>query len=143
MNTTSPNASHTPITLLTLPLETKKEIFDYLVHDDLPTLAILRRTHTSFLAMIPKSDLRTKPTKRELRHQLVIADNDFEYLLPVDQAPCYVCTSVGPREGVDRYVLGNKIRVYECPRCMREFAGCEDAIGPRGEDWRLSFLFEG
>lgn len=73
MNTTSTTAPHTPTTLLTLPLDIKKEIFDYLIHDKLPTLAILRRTHTSFLAAIPKSDLRNKPTKDELSRQLVNA----------------------------------------------------------------------
>ncbi len=137
MNTTSPNAPHTPITLLTLPLDIKIEIFDYLTHNKRPTLAILRRTHISFLAAIPKSDLRNKPTKDELRRQLINAYNDFEYLLPVDQAPCYVCTMVGLRHGVDRYLLRNTVRVYECLRCMGQWA-----TSPHGDDWNFAFLLK-
>ncbi len=134
MTTSISTAPNPPVTLLTLPLDIIKEIFDYLTHDNEPTLAILRRTHSSFLAAIPKSDLRTKPTAKELCQQLRTAYHSFNYLLPIDHVPCYYCNIVGPKgelESDETFVPTasddweckySRLLVYKCRRCKAELS---------------------
>lgn len=80
--------------LLALPLEVRHQIISYCVHHPTPTLAILRRTHSSFHNVIPKSDVRCKPRWARLREQLINARLRFPYLLPEDYVACFRCLSI-------------------------------------------------
>lgn len=74
--------------LLALPSEIKLHIIDYLSHDIVPCLAILRRTHSTLLDVIPKARLRSEFTTRQLRRQLLYIKNYCKWLLPEDHIPC-------------------------------------------------------
>lgn len=82
--------------LLALPTELKLKIFSYLTDDEYPALPCLRRTHSSFLHLIPKSHVRSSVSDDNLYRQLITIDMDYAYLLPPDHHPCFSCTEVLP-----------------------------------------------
>lgn len=82
--------------LLALPTELKLEIISHLPHDPYPSLACLRRTHSSFLDLIPKAHICSKLSANELCGQLLKTELEYAYLLPPGHYPCYVCTRVLP-----------------------------------------------
>lgn len=92
--TASPETELPP--LLALPLEIKQDIFAYLHDSREPTLAILRRTHSSFYRIIPRSELRSK-VPRQLGSQLLRAEARYPYLLPPGHYTCFECLCVLPR----------------------------------------------
>lgn len=103
---TDPSYSH----LLSLPLELKREIIQYLVHGPEPSIAILRRVQTHFRDIIPKGKGRAQLSKEDARAQLLKAESyvfDFHYcpqltplklrlFLPDNFYPCYECINVLP-----------------------------------------------
>ena len=102
--TPSPTEHRQP-PLLALPTELKLHIITYLYVDQTPNLACLRRTHTSFRDIIPKSDVRSTSPAPLLRHQLLDAELNYPYLLPVDHYPCYKCTAVLPVQDFHPYLV--------------------------------------
>ncbi len=98
MTTTSCPTQHVLPPLLVLPTELKLQIIKYLADDKSPNLACLRRTHTSFLDIISKSDLRYMPPPFILRGQLLDTELNHCYLLPRHHYPCYKCTAVLPSQ---------------------------------------------
>lgn len=82
--------------LLALPTELKLDIITYLYDDTSPNLTCLRRTHTFFLSITLKSDIRSKSSVSLLRSQILSTELNYPYLLPPDHYPCYGCTAVLP-----------------------------------------------
>ena len=106
--------------LLALLAELKVEIISYLLHDEYPSQACLRRTHSSFLPLIPKSDIRSNLTEAELRNQLLRTELEYAYLFPPEHYPCYFCTRLQPLDAfvvaVDRFAAN----MFDCHRCCLE-----------------------
>ena len=96
MNSTAKSTESAVSPLLALPVELTLEIISHLGHDVFPSRACLRRTHSSFLQLIPKADIRSKLSDRDLSEQLLKAELEYEYLLPHDHYPCYYCARVLP-----------------------------------------------
>lgn len=83
--------------LLRLPFDIIEEILSYFYKEDAPTLAILRRTHSTFLSTIPKSHVRAKAGDHDiLTRQLRTAERDHPYLFPKTHHPCHRCNAVLP-----------------------------------------------
>ena len=102
MNLTSEPTEQAPPPLLALPAELKLEIISRLLHDEYPSQACLRRTHSSFLPLIPKSDIRSNLTETELCNQLLRTELEYAYLFPPEHYPCYFCARVQP---LDAFVV--------------------------------------
>lgn len=113
--------------LLTLPTELKLHIISYLPRERSPILACLRRTHTSFLNLIPKSKIRSDIPHYTLCSQLLETEMHYSYLLPIDHYPCYSCAAVlsvqnfHPNSTQRDYVIGGA-RAYarSCSQCALE-----------------------
>ena len=120
--------------LLALPTELKLQIIAYLSQDTSPNLAYLRRTHTSFLNVIPKSDVRLKSSRFLLRSQLLAAEVNHRYLLPLNHYPCYKCTAVLHRRMFNPGSIHLVFPVYErwCRRC--DTSGMVTTEGIRWEE---------
>lgn len=84
--------------LLALPVELKLNIISHIPHDEFPTRACLRRTHSSFLTLIPKTHVRSPLSDVDLSNQLLKTELEYIYLLPADHYPCYFCARVLPLE---------------------------------------------
>lgn len=84
--------------LLVLPVEIKLEIISRIPHDRHPTLACLRRTHSSFLDLIPKAKIRSEMSRLALCDQLLTTERHYAYLLPPNHYPCHVCARVLPTD---------------------------------------------
>lgn len=84
--------------LLGLPVELKLEIISHLPHDEYPSRACLRRTHSSFLQLIPKTDIRSKLSDTQLSDQLLKTELEYPYLFPPDHYPCFFCARVLPMD---------------------------------------------
>lgn len=87
---TDPSYSH----LLSLPLELKREIIQYLVHGPEPSIAILRRDHTHFHDIIPKGEGRAQLSKEDACAQLWRAESYHYFFFPNGFYPCYECVHV-------------------------------------------------
>ena len=113
--------SSRPSQLLSLPLEIQQSIFSYLVDSPTPDLAVLRRTHSSFRAMMPKSQLRST---NMFTYQLNRAGNSYPYLLPAQHLPCTYCNKVLNEE----FIVGSDVmkrddgdwKVWICIICNRK-----------------------
>lgn len=82
--------------LLTLPPEILLKIIDSSIEHPEPTLALLRRTHRCFFSLIPRRDVRNKPSRAALNDQLRIAESNFSFLFPPDHFACLSCLRVKP-----------------------------------------------
>ena len=82
--------------ILALPVELKLDILSKIPHDEYPSLACLRRTHSSFLDLVPKAHIRYQLSETDLCHQLLKTELAYAYLLPPDHYPCYLCARVLP-----------------------------------------------
>ena len=100
--------------LLVLPVEIKSEIISHIPHDRFPTLACLRRTHSSFLNLIPKAAIRSKLSRPALCDQLLTTETHYAYLLPPDHYPCHVCARVLPADAFP-FHLEQKFAIVEDP----------------------------
>lgn len=100
--------------LLVLPVEIKLEIISSIPHDRHPTLACLRRTHSSFLNLIPKATIRSKLSRLALCDQLLTTETHYAYLLPPDHYPCHVCARVLPTDAFP-FDLEHKFAMVEDP----------------------------
>ena len=87
--------------LLALPVELKLAIISHLPQDEFPTRACLRRTHSSFLTLIPKTHVRSPLSDVDLPNQLLKTELEYVYLLPADHYPCYFCARVLPLEAFE------------------------------------------
>lgn len=96
MNLSSGSRGQARPRLLELPVELQLEIISHLPHDQHPSRACLRRTHSSFLQLVPKSDIRSKISELQLYNQLLRTELDYTYLLPPDHYPCFFCARVLP-----------------------------------------------
>ena len=98
--------------LLTLPTEMKLHIISYLLDtedfgDFDPSLIILRRTHSTFRAIIPSTpygppvldDLMLRYAREK---RLLQAERHHPYLIPPNKFPCYGCQLV-----LDSSTFGN------------------------------------
>ena len=137
---------HATSSLLALPLELQLGIISLLAHDEYPSLACLRRTHSHFLALIPKAQIRSGLSRTELCSQLRKTELEYEYLLPPEHYPCYFCARVLPHEAL------TGIFVWERPltvdrerrgtfgnRCCNDCCGLED--GSYTTSWKESLLW--
>lgn len=82
--------------LLALPLEIKREIIANLYYSDDPALAMLRRTHSSFFHIIPKSDIRSKASSSNIHYQLLNVERNYPTILPFLHYTCFKCCQVLP-----------------------------------------------
>ena len=96
MASSSGSACQTLSPLLTLPVELKELIISYLCDDHYPSLVCLRRTHSSFITVIPKAQIRSNLSRADLLQQFLVTERLFPDLLPRDHYPCYVCARVLP-----------------------------------------------
>ena len=103
--------------LLTLPVELKLEIISHLPHDEYPSRACLRRTHSSFLQLIPKADIRSKLSDTELSNQLLKTEMEYAYLFPPDHYPCYMCARVLPLGAFDDSISDPHAHYRSCQQC--------------------------
>ena len=90
--------------LLNLPVEIKKQIVSFLFTDHRPNLAVLRRTHSSFLNIIPKSELRkSRGISHLCKAQMAYAQRFLPYLLPKGYGPCFTCGKLNYVSITQRY----------------------------------------
>lgn len=131
----------TTLTLLTIPTEIKLIIISFLSYDCAPNLAVLRRTHSSFLSIIPKSDLRTKCDIDTLYERLVYAEIHYPHLLPQGHVPCADCARVQPIESMMEdwlphaiyfgHGLKKQTRIWQTYTCSGLCSGIKDRVwGP-------------
>lgn len=90
--------------LLALPVELKLQIIWHIPRDEYPLLACLRRTHSSFLDLIPKAHIRSQLSETELCKQLIKTELEYAYLLPSGHYPCYVCAKILPLDSFVEYM---------------------------------------
>lgn len=96
MNLSSGSREQALPPLLALPVELMLEIISYLPHDEYPSRACLRRTHSSFLQLIPKAEIRSKLSDSQLSDQLLRTELDYSYLFPPNHYPCFFCARLLP-----------------------------------------------
>ena len=134
MNPTSEPTKQALPPLLALPNELKLDIISRLLHDEYPSQACLRRTHSSFLPLIPKSDIRSNLTETELCNQLLRTELEYAYLFPPEHYPCYFCARVQPLGAFvvafDRF----SSLIFDGQRC------CMDCRLLKPKGYRRSFL---
>ena len=125
--------------LLALPTEIKLQIIAYLSREKSPNLACLRRTHTSFLNIIHKSEIRSKTPSSVIRSQLLDTELNHPNLLPLNHYPCYACTAVLSAHNFHPYLTHSKLAIagsyaYErfCSRCALQNPGPEEYL------WRVA-----
>lgn len=126
------SGSQTLPPLLALPAELKLQIFSYLTDDDYPALPCLRRTHSSFLNLIPKARIRSSVSDETLYRQLVTTDMEYAYLLPPGHRPCFVCTEMLPFDAFDAksepYVRDDNDHGYRYIHCCKECSNTESFV---------------
>lgn len=110
--------------LLALPTELKLQIISCIPRGSSPSLACLRRTHSSFLNLIPKSEIRSNISSFHLRCELFNTEINHPYLLPLNHYPCYSCVAVlsvqsfQPYSTHSDYVIGGSCAYLRlCFRC--------------------------
>lgn len=125
--------------LLALPTELKLQIISCIPRGSSPSLACLRRTHTSFLNLIPKSEIRSKTSSFRLRCELFETEMSYPYLLPLDHYPCYSCFAVLSVQNFEPYAtqtdhaIGGARALHRfCSRC------CEENLGPQPNFWKMT-----
>ena len=105
-------------------MELKLHIISRIPHDRYPTLACLRRTHSSFLNLIPKAIIRSKLSRLALCDQLLTTEKHYKYLLPPNHYPCHVCARVLPEEAFPFHLEHNFAIVekppYYWPQCCKQ-----------------------
>ena len=99
--------------LLALPVELKSNIISHLPHDEYPSRACLRRTHSAFFQLIPKADSLSQLPLIDLADQLLRTELDNAYLLPPDHYPCYFCLRVLPLAAFQNSYRGGR-RCGDC-----------------------------
>ncbi|KAF6217963.1 hypothetical protein HO133_006375 [Letharia lupina] len=124
--------------LLALPVELKWQIISHLDHDEYPSLACLRRTHSSFLNVIPKAQIRSELSDTELSNQLLKTELDYAYLLPVVHYPCYICARVLPIWEFATTPCRRSDRLDDEPYWGRR--SCEDCCMLKTSSYRRSFI---
>ena len=134
MNLTSESTEQALPPLLALPVEVKLKIISCLPHDEYPSQACLRRTHSSFLPLIPKSDIRSKLTETELCNQLLRTELEYAYLLPPAHYPCYFCARVQPLDAFVVAVDPLAVLLFDGHRC------CLDCRLLKHKSYGRSFL---
>ena len=117
MNFTSGSTEKALPPFLALPVELRLEIISHLPHDEYPSRACLRRTHSSFLQLIPKADIRSKLPDTELSNQLLKTEMEYAYLFPPDHYPCYMCARVLPLGAFDDTVSDPHAQYRSCQEC--------------------------
>ena len=100
--------------LLALPVELICKIISHLPHDEFPSRACLRRTHSAFLKLIPKANIRSQFSPADLAGQLLRTELDYADLLPRDHYPCYFCLRVVPRAAFCLSDYGHR----QCEDCL-------------------------
>ena len=137
MASSSDSPCQTPSPLLRLPVELKQHIISYLFDDAFPSLVCLRRTHTTFLTVIPKAQIRSKLSEKNLFHQLCAAETLHPYLLPENHYPCYTCARVLPVHvfsvALEYHFDNDENPSYYWPRC------CDDC-SDKGAYYRVCSL---
>lgn len=93
MASSRPSEQNVP-PLVALLTKLKLRIIAYLSYDTSPKRTCLRRTHTSFLNVIPKSDIGLEFLRFLLCSQLLAVEVDNAYLLPLNHNLCHKCTVV-------------------------------------------------
>ena len=83
--------------LLALPVEIKMQIFTHLASSYL-ALKVLRRTHRSFRALIPKLRRIQYVSADDYRAYLLAAERTSSSLFPPNLYPCHSCSKVLPAE---------------------------------------------
>ncbi len=124
--------------LLALPMELKLQIILCLPHDKSPNLACLRRTHTSFRDIIPKSDIRSHLSPSLLCSQLLDTELNHSYLLPLHHFPCYRCIAVLPSQAFHPWMLQCNVAIggtYAYNRFCRS-CGFTNST-PEEENWKI------
>ena len=124
--------------LLALPTELKLRIILYLPHEKSPNLACLRRTHTSFRDIIPKSDIRSHLSPSLLCSQLLDTELNHPYLLPLHHFPCYRCIAVLPFQAFHPWMLQCNVAIggaYAYNRFCRS-CGFTNST-PEEENWKI------
>lgn len=99
--------------LLELPIDVMRDIISHLHYSADPALAMLRRTHTSFFHIIPRTDIRSKATESDLRGQLLTIERSFNTLLPPNHLACFQCLRMLP-----------SARFGDSERCNGKGIGC-------------------
>lgn len=137
MASSSGTTSQTQPPLLALPSELKLQIISHLPHDEYPSHACLRRTHSSFYNLIPKGSIRSSVSEEHLAKQFLFIEEKFEYLLPLGHYPCYVCLKVLPVDvfpaSLEHHFDDQEHPMYYWPRCCQN---CE----PNEVQYRISHL---
>ena len=126
MASSAGTASQTLPPLLALPSELKLQIISHLPHDEYPSHACLRRTHSSFRDLIPKASIRSSVSQEHLASQLFFTEGNYAYLLPLGHYPCYTCIKVLPVDvfpaSLEHYFDDKKHPAYYWPRCCQNCA---------------------
>lgn len=124
--------------LLALPVELKIEIISHLSHDEYPSLACLRRTHSSFLNVIPKAHIRSKLSETDLCNQLLKTELEYAYLFPPDHYPCYFCARALP---LDAFTI-NHVRQLDHGDGKKYLSSrsCKDCCMQKKGSFRRSFI---
>ena len=137
---------HATSSLLALPLELQLEIISLLAHDEYPSLACLRRTHSHFLALIPKAQIRSGLSRTEVCSQLRKTELEYGYLLPPEHYPCYFCARVLPHEALTGILVWGRPHIVDGERrgqfgnrCCKDCYGLED--GSYTTSWKKSLLW--
>ena len=121
--------------LLALPVELKLAIISHLPHDEYPTRACLRRTHSSFLQLIPKADIRSKLSDTELSDQLLKTELEYAYLFPPDHYPCFFCARVLPLDAFNDSISNS------CAHSpFKRRRSCRDCRMLKRSSYRRSFI---
>ncbi len=124
--------------LLALPMELKLQIILCLPHDKSPNLACLRRTHTSFRDIIPKSDIRSHLSPSLLCGQLLDTELNHSYLLPLHHFPCYRCIAVLPFQAFHPWMLQCNVAIGGAYAYNRFCRSCEFTDStPEEENWKI------
>lgn len=135
MNLSSASTEQALPLLLALPVELKLEIISHLPHDEYPSRACLRRTHSSFLQLIPKTDIRSKLSDTQLSYQLLKTELEYPYLFPPDHYPCFFCARVLPMDAfVDTVSNQSAHGLFPDRRC------CCDCRTLKRSSYRRSFF---
>ncbi len=138
MATSSESIEQALSPLLTLPVELRLEIISHLPHDEYPSRACLRRTHSSFLSLIPKADIRSKLSDTDLANQLLKAEVEYAYLLPPDHYPCYFCARVLPLDAYSISPVGRFGRVDR--NSNGGYRSCKDCCTLKSSGYKRSFI---
>ena len=142
MNPTSERPEQKPPpSLLALPVELQTQIIAHLHHDEYPSQACLRRTHPSFLDVIPKSAIRSPLTETELCNQLLRTELDHAYLFPPAHYPCYFCLRVQPLDAFVATVDPFALLLFDGHRCCLDCRSLKRSKGDGGRSFLDSLVW--